>query len=254
MPVALAEHARHREAPWSAASARSCARPRASTSCWRSLPADAGHPRRAVSTTSAMPQHCTPAAPRLRTIGARMARARHDRLGEDPDAVAGRPGRNAAAPFAYLEVPRTGVRRRARPRRRHRLAGRQVPHRRRHAGRVPDGARAGRVPGGVRGARCPVQADGRAAPRGPVHRTDEGFEQHGLLNVLVATRVALMGGSVDDVAVPLAQRSADPLVGFVQALGRGHVHRRTGSVPLVRLLRRDRPARRPRRPRTAGGA
>ena len=46
--------------------------------------------------------------------------------------------------------------------------------------------------------------------------TDEGFEQHGLLNVLVATRVAQTGGSVDDVAVPLALRSADPLVGFVQ--------------------------------------
>ena len=35
---------------------------------------------------------------------------------------------------------------------------------------VPDRARAGRLPGGVRGARRPVQADGRAAPRGPVPR------------------------------------------------------------------------------------
>jgi hypothetical protein len=32
----------------------------------------------------------------------------------------------------------------------------------------------------------------------------------------VATRVAQTGGSVADVAVPLALRSADPLVGFVR--------------------------------------
>jgi hypothetical protein len=46
--------------------------------------------------------------------------------------------------------------------------------------------------------------------------TADGLEQHGLLNVLVAIRVAQTGGSVDGVAVPLALRGADHLVGFVQ--------------------------------------
>ena len=47
--------------------------------------------------------------------------------------------------------------------------------------------------------------------------TATGFEQHGVLNVLVATRVAQSGGSGDDVAAVLAQRSAPALVEFVSA-------------------------------------
>lgn len=46
---------------------------------------------------------------------------------------------------------------------------------------------------------------------------DSGFEQHGVLNVLVATRVAQQGGGVAEVAAVLAQREPDPLVAFVQA-------------------------------------
>lgn len=42
-----------------------------------------------------------------------------------------------------------------------------------------------------------------------------GFEQHGVLNVLVATRVALTGGSLATVAAMLAQREPAPLVEFV---------------------------------------
>lgn len=44
-----------------------------------------------------------------------------------------------------------------------------------------------------------------------------GSDQHGVLNVLVATRVAKSGGSADDVAAVLAQRSAPALVEFVSA-------------------------------------
>lgn len=44
-----------------------------------------------------------------------------------------------------------------------------------------------------------------------------GFEQHGVLNVLVATRVAQGGGTTDEVAAVLAQRSAPALVEFVSA-------------------------------------
>jgi hypothetical protein len=44
-----------------------------------------------------------------------------------------------------------------------------------------------------------------------------GVEQHGVLNVLVATRVAQSGGSTEDVAAVLAQRSAPALVEFVSA-------------------------------------
>jgi hypothetical protein len=44
-----------------------------------------------------------------------------------------------------------------------------------------------------------------------------GFEQHGVLNVLVATRVAQGGGAVDEVAAVLAQRAAPALVEFVSA-------------------------------------
>jgi hypothetical protein len=42
-----------------------------------------------------------------------------------------------------------------------------------------------------------------------------GFEHHGVLNVLVATRVAQQGGSADEVTATLAQRQPDPLVRFV---------------------------------------
>jgi hypothetical protein len=43
-----------------------------------------------------------------------------------------------------------------------------------------------------------------------------GFEHHGVLNVLVATRVARTGGSRDEVVAALAERRAGHLVPFVQ--------------------------------------
>jgi len=56
-----------------------------------------------------------------------------------------------------------------------------------------------------------------------VRNTDPAtaFEQHGVLNVLVATRVAQQGGGVAEVAAVLAQREPDPLVAFVQAWDEG---------------------------------
>lgn len=46
--------------------------------------------------------------------------------------------------------------------------------------------------------------------------TDEGNEAHGVLNVLVATRVATMGAAAADVAVVLAQRDPGPLAEMAQ--------------------------------------
>jgi hypothetical protein len=46
--------------------------------------------------------------------------------------------------------------------------------------------------------------------------SDEGFEQHGLLNVLVATRIAQTGGSAGAVVATLSERRPKQLLGFVQ--------------------------------------
>jgi len=46
---------------------------------------------------------------------------------------------------------------------------------------------------------------------------DTGFEQHGVLNVLVATRVAQQVGDAAEVAAVLAQREPGPLVEFLRA-------------------------------------
>jgi hypothetical protein len=52
-----------------------------------------------------------------------------------------------------------------------------------------------------------------------VRRTDEatGFEQHGVLNVLVATRVAASGRTPAEVTAVLAERDPDVLTSFVAA-------------------------------------
>lgn len=51
-----------------------------------------------------------------------------------------------------------------------------------------------------------------------VRHTDAttGFEHHGVLNALVATRVAVGGGSGDEVAAALAERDPSPLVAAVR--------------------------------------
>ena len=44
------------------------------------------------------------------------------------------------------------------------------------------------------------------------HTGDDGFEHHGFLNVLLATRLAFDGASTDDVVAVLEQRDAEPLL------------------------------------------
>jgi hypothetical protein len=44
------------------------------------------------------------------------------------------------------------------------------------------------------------------------HTGDDGFEHHGFLNVLLATRLAFDGASTDDVVALLEQRDAEPLL------------------------------------------
>ena len=51
----------------------------------------------------------------------------------------------------------------------------------------------------------------------PVRRTDPatGFEEHGFLNALAATAVAVGGGDVEQVTAVLAERDALPLLGIL---------------------------------------
>jgi hypothetical protein len=50
---------------------------------------------------------------------------------------------------------------------------------------------------------------------------ETGLEQHGVLNVLVATRVAQQGGAAPEVAAVLAQRDPTVLLAFVEAWDEG---------------------------------
>jgi hypothetical protein len=215
MPVALAEHARYRQAPWSAAIGPFLCPASRIDELLALLPADQDIRVALVNdVTDAAALHARGTALRMSALA--WVETRHDRLGEDPDAVAGGSGRMAGAPFAYLEVPRTGFD----------AAldlvgdtGAFQAAKYRTGGVTPEA-----FPSERELAAFLVACAGRGVPfkltAGLHHAvrstTDEGLEQHGLLNVLVATRVAQTGGSVDDVAVPLALRSADPLVGFVQ--------------------------------------
>ena len=215
MPVALAEHARYREAPWSAAIGPFLCPASRIDELVALLPADQDIRVALVNDdTGAAALHARDAALRMTALA--WLETRHDRLGEDPDAVGGGSGRMAGAPFAYLEVPRTGFDGALD------LVGDAQAFQAakyRTGGVTPEA-----FPSERELAAFLVACAARAVPfkltAGLHHAvrstTEEGNEAHGLLNVLVATRVAQTGGSVDDVAVPLALRSADPLVGFVQ--------------------------------------
>ncbi len=215
MPVALAEHARFRQAPWSAAIGPFLCPASRIDELVALLPADQDIRVALVNdVTDAAALHARSAAQRMTALA--WLETRHDRLGEDPDAVAGGSGRMAGAPFAYLEVPRTGFDAALD------LVGDRLSFQAakfRTGGVTPEAFPSERelaaflVACAARDVPFKLTAGLHHAVRST---TDEGFEAHGLLNVLVATRVAQTGGSVDDVAVPLALRSADPLVGFVQ--------------------------------------
>ncbi|MDQ1601519.1 MAG: hypothetical protein QOD68_2993 [Actinomycetota bacterium] len=215
MPVALAEHARYRHAPWSAAIGPFLCPASRIEELVALLPADQDIRVALVNdVTDSAALHARSAALRMTALA--WLETRHDLLGEDPDAVAGGSGRTAGAPFAYLEVPRTGFDAALD------LVGDAQPFQAakyRTGGVTPEAFPSERelaaflVACAARGVPFKLTAGLHHAVRST---TDEGLEQHGLLNVLVATRVAQTGGSVDDVAVPLALRSADPLVGFVE--------------------------------------
>jgi hypothetical protein len=208
MPVALAEHARYRAAPWSAAIGPFLCPASRIDELAALLPADQDIRVALVhDVTDAAALHARGAALRLSALA--WLETRHDRLGEDPAAVGG-------APLTYLEVPRTGFDAaldlvgdtRSFQAAKYRTGGvtpEAFPTERERAAFL--------VACAARGVPFKLTAGLHHAVRST---TEEGFEAHGVLNVLVATRVAQTGGSVDDVAVPLALRSADPLLGFVQ--------------------------------------
>jgi hypothetical protein len=58
-----------------------------------------------------------------------------------------------------------------------------------------------------------------AALHHAVRHTDGNLDQHGFLNVLVATDAALAGGDAGDLAALLAERSPDTVAGLVANLG-----------------------------------
>lgn len=215
MDVALAEHARYRADPWADAIGPFLCPASRMDELVALLPADQDIRVALVNdVTDDAALHARGVA--LRVSALAWLETRHDRLGEDPDAVAGGSGRMAGAPFAYLEVPRTGFEAaldlvgdtRSFQAAKYRTGGvtpEAFPSERELAAFL--------VACTARGVPFKLTAGLHHAVRST---TAEGLEQHGLLNVLVATRVAQTGGSVDHVAVPLALRSADPLVGFVQ--------------------------------------
>lgn len=142
--------------------------------------------------------------------------ARHDLLGDDPTAVSG--GRvRAAGPMAYLEVPRTGFESVLA------LVG------------TPGWHAAKYRTGGTSAVAFPTAAELAAFLRACADRslpfkltaglhhavrnteTSTGFEQHGVLNVLVATHAAATGHDIGAIAEVLDQRDADALVATVTA-------------------------------------
>lgn len=153
------------------------------------------------------------ADPRVRLVGVEAA---YDRLGADTATVGGNLSRLPGV-TGHLEVPRTGFDDALR------LVdgtGWSVA-KYRTGGTVPEA-----FPGedelatfllGVTRRRVPFKLT--AGLHHAVRRTEDGtgFEQHGLLNVLVATRVARQGGSAGEVTAALAMRDAATLVGFVES-------------------------------------
>ena len=117
----------------------------------------------------------------------------------------------------YVELPHVGstaaLAGRRRRRRRARAAA-EVPDRRAGGGGLPTRARpapAGSTPRwtGRRAFKCTAGLHNAIR-----HTGEDGFEHHGFLNVLLATRLAFDGATTDDVVAVLEQRDAEPLLGL----------------------------------------
>jgi hypothetical protein len=216
MDVALAEHARYRAAPWSAAVGPFLCPASRIDELVAYLPVDQHVDLALVNDVSGeVALHARGVA--LELSGLAWLESRHDRLGDDAGPVSGGSGRMAGAPFAYLEVPRTGFEPTFD------LIGETLPFQ--AAKYRTGGVTADAFPTEEELAAFLVACASRRLPfkltaglhHAVRHTTDEGFEAHGVLNVLVATRVALAGVSIPDVVAVLAERRAEPLVGFVEA-------------------------------------
>jgi len=141
--------------------------------------------------------------------------AAHAKLGDDAATVGGNLARLAGA-TGYLEVPRTGFGSSLD------LVGSTGWHAAKYR---TGGTTADAFPTEGELAAFLVQVTSRQLPfkltaglhHAVRHTADTGFEQHGVLNVLVATRVAQQGGSAEEVTATLAQRQPDRLVQFVEA-------------------------------------
>jgi hypothetical protein len=214
--VALAEHARYRAAPWSAAVGPFLCPASRIDELVAALP-DGQQIRLAVvfDATPEGARHAWRSAasdPRITLVAVEAA---HARLGEDAEDVA-RDLKRVGGVTGFLEVPRTGFE----------AALDLVAGSGWHAAKYrTGGTTADAFPSEQELAAFMVACAERrltfkltAGLHHAVRRTtDEGFEAHGVLNVLVGTRVALAGVSMPDVVAVLAERRAEPLVGFVQA-------------------------------------
>ena len=81
---------------------------------------------------------------------------------------------------------------------------------------------------------------------------DTGFEHHGFLNVLLATRASLDGASQDELAAVLASRDGDALAAQAARTVRGPGRRHAPVVHLVRLVQYRRTPPRPDHAEPAG--
>ena len=216
MDVALAEHARHRAAPWAdAVGPFLCPASRVEELRAR-LPADATLRLSLVFDVVGDGAHAAlracAADDGLTLAGVEASLAS---LGDDVAAVGANLARLPGS-VGYLEVPRTGVEEALD------LLGTTGWHAAKYR---TGGVTADAFPTEAELAAFLLACTSRAIPfkltaglhRAVRSRSDEGFEQHGVLNVLVATRVAQTGGSVDAVVAALAERRPKQLVGFVQA-------------------------------------
>ena len=214
MPVALTEHARYREAPWAAAIGPFLCPVSRVGELLAALPPDQQLRLALVVDATGDELHqarrSAKADPRISLVAVEAA---HARLG-DQAVVMGQHLSHLGGAGGYLEVDRSGFEESL-----DLVAGSGwAAAKYRTGGVTPEAFPSERelaaflVACAVREVPFKLTAGLHHAVRST---TDDGFEQHGLLNVLVATRVAQTGGSVEDVAVPLALRSADPLLGFV---------------------------------------